>query len=175
MGCRLTIPREVVQHGGEREGGVEAEDAHGVEADELRVAGSVFGDAGGVVAAIDFDDQLQRSRVEIDDERRKNMLATELDAAKAAIAERLPEHCLGSRGRFAMLPSEFRESEQRRGMTSPLAPKRSLHANAATYGMGQHQPSRRKVDKVDTVPWFASDRPSAQRWNHSPHAARSAA
>ena len=85
MGCRLTIPREVVQHGGEREGGVEAEDAHGVEADELRVAGSVFGDAGGVVAAIDFDDQLQRSRVEIDDERRKNMLATELDAAKAAI------------------------------------------------------------------------------------------
>ena len=81
-----------------------------MEARELCVASGVLGQASRVLAAVDFDDELQRGGVEVDDERMKHVLTTELDAAEAPVTKRVPHERL-----LAMLPSEFRESEQRRG------------------------------------------------------------
>ncbi len=116
--CVSSRGREPTEHCSEvplDERRVEADDANAMASSELGIASRVLGGASRVVAAVDLDDELQRCCVEIDDERMKHVLTTELDAAEAPVAKRVPHERLGLRRRLAMAPSEFRESEQRRG------------------------------------------------------------
>jgi hypothetical protein len=58
---------------------------------ELRISPSIGTLPLGVVAAIDFDDQLRRWRHEIDDALTDDDLATKRDAAQATASKRGPE------------------------------------------------------------------------------------